>query len=95
MGFADEGDPSSLPVKAAAFVVLSEARSAGLRVVRWSWPAARSRVSSDRPTGSALATLRSSSRTETALKDMQTGSQETLETDKVVHAALRGLRDLA
>ncbi len=32
---------------------------------------------------------------ETALKDMQAGSQETLETDKVVHATLRSLRDLA
>jgi histidyl-tRNA synthetase len=32
---------------------------------------------------------------ETVLRDMQDGHQETLDTDKVVHAALRGLRDLA
>ena len=32
---------------------------------------------------------------ETVLKDMQGGGQETLETEKVVHAALRGLRELA
>jgi histidyl-tRNA synthetase len=32
---------------------------------------------------------------ETLLKDMQDGRQETVETGKVVHAALRRLRDLA
>jgi histidyl-tRNA synthetase len=32
---------------------------------------------------------------ETLLKDMQDGKQERLDTDKVVHAALRGLRELA
>jgi hypothetical protein len=32
---------------------------------------------------------------ETVLKDMQDGRQETLDTNRVVHAALRGLRDLA
>jgi histidyl-tRNA synthetase len=31
----------------------------------------------------------------TVLKDMQDGSQETLDTGTVVHAALRGLRDLS
>ncbi len=31
----------------------------------------------------------------TLLKDMQDGGQETIDTGKVVHAALRGLRDLA
>jgi hypothetical protein len=30
----------------------------------------------------------------TVLKDMQDGGQETIETDTVVHAALRGLREL-
>ena len=39
-----------------------EARRAGL-ARRWSWPAARSRASSSRPTGSARATLRSSATT--------------------------------
>jgi hypothetical protein len=29
------------------------------------------------------------------LRDMQDGAQETLGTDRVVHAALRGLRELA
>jgi hypothetical protein len=32
---------------------------------------------------------------DTVLKDMRDGAQETLDTDKTVHAALRGLRDLA
>jgi histidyl-tRNA synthetase len=31
---------------------------------------------------------------ETTLKDMQSGSQQALATDTVVHAVLRGLRDI-
>ncbi len=94
VGFADEGDPSSLPVKAAAFVVLSEARSAGLRVVmELAGRSLKGQLGQADRLGARYVAL--VGQTETALKDMQTGSQETLETDKVVHAALRGLRDLA
>ena len=46
-----------------------------------------------RRTRSARATWRSSAASETVLKDMQGGGQETLATDTVVHAVLRGLRD--
>jgi histidyl-tRNA synthetase len=32
---------------------------------------------------------------QTLLRDMQGGTEETLDTDKLLHAALRGLRELA
>ncbi len=94
VGLADGGDPSALAVKAAAFEVLSEARSAGLSaVMELAGRSLKGQLGQANRLGARYIALVGA--TETVLKDMQDGSQETLETDKVVHAALRGLRDLA
>ena len=94
VGFADGGETSSLPVKAAAFTVLSEARSAGLSaVMELAGRSLKGQLGQANRLGARYVAL--VGETETALKDMQAGSQETLATDKVMHAVLRGLRDLA
>jgi len=94
VGFADGGDSSGLPTKAAAFAVLSEARSAGLTaVMELAGRSLKGQLGQANRLGARYVALVGEA--ETALKDMQAGSQETLETDKVVHAALRGMRDLA
>lgn len=94
VGLADAEDPSDLSVKAAAFEVLSEARSAGLSaVMELAGRSLKGQLGQANRLGARYIALVGA--TETALKDMQDGSQETLETDKVVHAVLRGLRNLA
>ena len=94
VGFADGGDPSGAPAKAAAFAVLNEARSAGLKaVMELAGRSLKGQLGQANRLGARYVAL--VGEVETALKDMQAGSQETLDTDKVVHAALRGLRDLA
>ncbi|MGA9285591.1 MAG: histidine--tRNA ligase [Solirubrobacteraceae bacterium] len=94
VGFVDGGDPSSAPAKAAAFAVLNEARSAGLRaVMELAGRSLKGQLGQANRLGARYVAL--VGEVETALKDMQAGNQETLDTDKVVHAALRGLRDLA
>jgi histidyl-tRNA synthetase len=94
VGFADGGDPSTAPAKAAAFAVLNEARSAGLKaVMELAGRSLKGQLGQANRLGARYVAL--VGEVETALKDMQAGSQETLDTDKVVHAALRGLRDLA
>ena len=94
VGLADAEDPSALSVKAAAFEVLSEARSAGLiAVMELAGRSLKGQLGQANRLGARYIALVGT--TETALKDMQDGSQETLETDKVVHAVLRGLRNLA
>jgi histidyl-tRNA synthetase len=95
VGLADGGGDESFPhVKAAAFEVLSEARSAGLGAQMEM--AGRSlkgqRGHADRIGARLLAIVEAH---QTVLRDMQDGSEETLETGTVVHAALRRLRDLA
>ncbi len=94
VGFADGGDPSGAPAKAAAFAVLNEARSAGLKaVMELAGRSLKGQLGQANRLGARYVAL--VGEVETALKDMQAGSQETLDTDKVVHTALRGLRDLA
>jgi histidyl-tRNA synthetase len=94
VGFVDGGDPSAVPVKAAAFAVLNEARSAGLRaVMELAGRSLKGQLGQANRLGARYVALVGED--QTVLKDMQAGSQETLDTDKVVHAALRGLRDLA
>jgi histidyl-tRNA synthetase len=94
VGFAEGGDPSAAPAKAAAFAVLNEARSAGLKaVMELAGRSLKGQLGQANRLGARYVALVGD--VETALKDMQAGSQETLDTDKVVHATLRGLRDLA
>jgi histidyl-tRNA synthetase len=94
VGFADGGDLSAAPAKAAAFAVLNEARSAGLKaVMELAGRSLKGQLGQANRLGARYVAL--VGEVETALKDMQAGSQETLDTDKVVHATLRGLRDLA
>jgi histidyl-tRNA synthetase len=94
IGFADGEDPSALSVKSAAFAVLSGARSAGLTaIMELAGRSLKGQLGQANRLGARYVAL--VGETETALKDMQDGSQETLDTDKVVHAVLRGLRDLA
>ena len=94
VGFVDGGDPAAVPVKAAAFAVLNEARSAGLRaVMELAGRSLKGQLGQANRLGARYVALVGED--QTVLKDMQAGSQETLDTDKVVHAALRGLRDLA
>jgi histidyl-tRNA synthetase len=94
VGVVDEEEPSGLPVKAAAFAVLSEARSAGLRaIMELAGRSLKGQLGQANRLGARYVALVGEE--ETVLKDMQDGSQETLETEKVVHAVLRGIRDLA
>jgi histidyl-tRNA synthetase len=88
-----EEDGSLAAIRAVAFEVLSEARSAGL--------CAQMEMAGRSPKGQLGRANRLGARFmaivgehETQLRDMQEGGQQTLATSKVVHAALRGLRDL-
>jgi histidyl-tRNA synthetase len=98
VGFADldedEDEGSYSRVKAAAFEVLSEARSAGLAAqMEMGGRSLKGQLGRADRLGARFAAIVSEH--ETVLKDMQGGGQETLATSKVVHAALRGLRELA
>jgi histidyl-tRNA synthetase len=95
VGFADLGEDGSFSrVKAAAFGILSEARSAGLTAqMEMAGRSLKGQFGrADRLGARYVAIV---GERETQLKDMQGGGQETLDTDKVVHAALRGLHELA
>jgi histidyl-tRNA synthetase len=92
VGLADAGSPSG--VKAAAFGILSEARSAGLSaVMEMAGRSLKGQLGHANRVGARYVAIVGEQ--ETLLKDMQVGVQEKLSTDKVVHAALRGLRELA
>ncbi len=95
VGLADVGEDGSFSrVKAAAFEILSEARSAGLTArMEMAGRSLKGQLGHANRIGARLVAI--VGERETLLKDMQDGGQETLDTDKVVHAALRGLRDLA
>jgi histidyl-tRNA synthetase len=95
VGLSDvEEDGSCSRVKAAAFGILSEARSAGLRAqMEMTGRSLKGQLGHANRIGARFVAI--VAERETLLKDMQDGGQETLETGKVVHAALRGLRELA
>ncbi len=95
VGLADLEEGSSCSeAKTAAFAVLSEARSAGLRaVMEMAGRSLKGQLGQANRLGARYMALVGDE--QTVLKDMQGGGQETLETEKVVHAALRGLRELA
>jgi histidyl-tRNA synthetase len=95
VGLADGGEGgASTPVKRAAFELLGEARSAGLRaVMEMAGRSAKGQMRQADRLGARYVAIVGGA--ETVFRDMQDGSQEQIETGKVVHAALRGLRDLA
>jgi histidyl-tRNA synthetase len=88
------GDGSFSRVKATAFEILSEARSAGLTAqMEMGGRSLKGQFGHANRIGARYIAI--VGERETLLKDMQDGGQETIDTDKVVHAALRGLRELA
>jgi histidyl-tRNA synthetase len=77
----------------AAFGVLSAARGAGLRTqMELAGRSLKNQLGHANRLGARYVAIVGGD--ETVLKDMQGGGQETLSTDTVVHAVLRGLRDL-
>jgi len=88
-----EGDVARSALSLAAFGVLTEARSAGLRAcMEMAGRSLKGQMrQADRVGARYVAIVGQDG---TVLKDMQDGGQEMLDTDTVVHAALRGLRDL-
>jgi histidyl-tRNA synthetase len=95
VGLSDlEGKGSFSLVKAAAFQILSEARSAGLTAqMEMGGRSVKGQLGRAERLGARYVAI--VGERETLLKDMQGGGQETLDSDRVVHAALRGLRELA
>jgi histidyl-tRNA synthetase len=80
--------------KSIAFGVLAEARSAGLKaVMEMGGRSLKGQMGQANRLGARYVAIVGEG--ETTLKDMQDGGQETIETETVVHAVLRGLRELA
>jgi histidyl-tRNA synthetase len=94
VGLEGEGDGAYPPPSRAAFKVLGEARSAGLRAcMEMGGRSMKGQLrQADRVGARYVAIV--GERT-TVLRDMQSGGQETLDTGTVVHTVLRGLRDLS
>jgi histidyl-tRNA synthetase len=89
--FREHGGASG--VKASAFEVLSEARLAGLTAqMEMGGRSLKGQLTRADRVGARFVAIVGEG--ETLLKDMQTGTQEKLDTDKVVHAALRGSHEL-
>jgi len=95
VGFDVLGEDGSYPrVKRAAWEILCEARSAGLSAqLEMAGRSLKGQLGHANRLGARFVAI--VGERDTVLKDMRDGSQETLDTDKTVHAALRGLRDLA
>jgi histidyl-tRNA synthetase len=94
VGLADLGEDGSFSLmKATAFEILSEARSAGLTAqMEMAGRSLKGLLGRADRLGARYVAIVGEH--ETRLKDMQGGAQETLASDKVVHATLRGLREL-
>jgi histidyl-tRNA synthetase len=95
VGFDVVGEDGEYPrSKLAAWEILGEARSAGMRaLMEMGARSLKGQLGHANRVGARFVAI--VGERETVLKDMQDGSQERLDTDKVVHAVLRGLRDLA
>jgi len=103
VGLEDWGEAPGLPagargvpsaVRRAAFEILAEARSAGLTAqMEMAGRSLKGQLGHANRLGARYVAIVGEGGT--LLKDMQDGGQETIDTGKVVHAALRGLRDLA
>jgi histidyl-tRNA synthetase len=90
VGFED-GDGA--PVRRRAFELLSAARSAGLRArMEMAGRSSKGQLRQADRLGARYAAIVGEE--ETILRDLQAGSQQTLGAEQVVHAALRGLREL-
>jgi histidyl-tRNA synthetase len=86
--------PERRDLRGAAFEILSEARSAGLTAqMEMAGRSLKGQLKQANRLGVRYAAIVGLEHT--LLKDMQGGGEETLEAEKVVHAALRGLRELA
>ena len=77
----------------AAFGILTEARSAGVRAqMELGGRSLKGQLGHANALGARYVAIVEGS--ETVLRDMEEGGQERIDTDTVVHAVLRGLRDL-
>jgi histidyl-tRNA synthetase len=94
VGFEILGEDGSFPrAKTAAFEILSEARSAGLTAqMEMANRSLKGQLGQANRIGARFVAIVGAQ--ETLLKDLQGGGQERLDTDKVVHAALRGSHEL-
>jgi histidyl-tRNA synthetase len=93
VGMDDGGDGAFPHAKVAAFAICSEARSAGLRVqMEMAGRSLKGQRSHANRIGARLLAIVAQG--QTVLRDMQDGSEETLDSGAVVHGALRRLRDL-
>jgi len=91
--FVALADGSRAQRRRAAFALLGAARSAGLRAqMELSGRSLKGQLGHAGALGARYAAIVENG--ETVLRDMQTGGQERIPTDTVVHAVLRGLRDL-
>ncbi len=90
--FVAKADPHP-DVRRAAFALLSQARSAGLAAqMELAGRSLKGQLGQADALGARYVAIVGAD--ETVLKDMQGGGQEQLAPDTVVHAVLRGLRDL-
>jgi histidyl-tRNA synthetase len=90
-----QGGPagSRSAIRRAAFGVLGEARSAGVRAqMELAGRSLKGQLGHANRLGARYVAIVGAERT--VLKDMQGGAQEQLDTDTVAHAVLRGLREL-
>jgi histidyl-tRNA synthetase len=90
-----EGGPDGSPVgiRRAAFGVLRAARGAGLTAqMELGGHSLKNQLGQANRLGARYVAIVGAG--ETVLRDMQGGSQETVATDTLVHAVLRGIRDL-
>jgi histidyl-tRNA synthetase len=95
VGLSDVGeDGERSRAKAAAFGILGDARCAGL-TAQMEMAGRSSKGQRNHANRLGARFFASVGDGETRLRDMQSGSEETLEGSAVVHAVLRGLRELA
>jgi len=86
-------DPPGAELRAGAFDLLSEARSAGLTALMdLGGRSLKGQLGYADALGARYVAIVAAG--QTLLKDMQAGGQEAMATDTVVHAVLRGLHDL-
>jgi histidyl-tRNA synthetase len=95
VGLDFEGEDRMLSsIRRLAFGVLSDARAAGLAAqMEMAGRSLKGQLSHANRVGARYVAL--VGERGTLLKDMQDGTQERLDSDRVVHAVLRGLRELA
>jgi histidyl-tRNA synthetase len=95
VGVVGDGDDGAFPrATRAAFEILSEARAAGLTAqMEMAGRSPKGQLNHANRLGARLVAIVGSQHT--SLRDLRDGTEQRLDTDKVVHAVLRGLRDLA